>query len=135
MAALSARGFTLVEALVAMALLGIAAAAILPAFMVQYDANSRAEIRGGAITAAQQVLEDLRLQDPHTMPDPLGSGDPPDQPRQVAVGDQTYDVVARYCERAEFCPPAAPGSRHITVEVSFQGRIVYVVETIYTQLI
>ena len=56
-------GFTLVEALCATAILGIALVGILPTFTTYVDSNTRSEERSGAMAAGQQVLEQVRLLD------------------------------------------------------------------------
>lgn len=121
------RGLTLIEALVALAILGIAAVAIMPAFMTQLDSNRRSETRSGAVTASQQVLEGLRLADPASLPT-TGAG----APQTVTVGDRTYEVTTFYCLQAALCDAR---SRHLRVEVSHDGRVVYDVETVFTQLL
>jgi prepilin-type N-terminal cleavage/methylation domain-containing protein len=123
----SSRGATLVESLVALAILGIATAGILPAFTQQLHANHRSEIRSAAIIAAQQSMEALRMLDPETEIASGGSS----APRLVTVGGLEFEVVTHYCERDEFCDT---NSRHIRIEVWFQDQVAYDVETVYTQL-
>ena len=125
-----ASGFTLIEALVALAILGLTGLAVLPAFMTHLDANTRSERRSDAIGAVQQRMEWLRLQDPDEMP----MGSPPES-EIVTIGDREYEVRTHYCLRSEYCPPDSPGSRHLTVEIYFEGRKIYDVETVYTQLL
>ena len=127
------RGFSTLEALIAVVLFGIAAAAILPAFMVQLNANTRGEMRTSAITVAQQTLEALRNKDTADMPHPT-SGDPLVVTRATSIGSSDYEITTRYCDRSEFCPPTSTGSRHIAIEVRTDGRLVYHVETVFTQL-
>jgi general secretion pathway protein I len=121
-----ARGFTLLEALVALAILGIALAGLLPAFQTFLDANSVSEERSNAVAAAQQVMELLRQQDPSSLPSSGTS-----TVETIQVGDHEYEVVATYCAEADYCSTAA---RHIVLEVSFAGNAVYQVETVFTQL-
>ncbi len=121
------RGLTLIEALVALAILGVAAVAIMPAFLTQVDANRRSEPRAGAVTAAQQVVEQLRLGDPSSLPSSGTSA-----PESVLVGGLSYDVRTQFCVRPEFCDAR---SRHVIVEVWLDGRRLYDVETVYTQLL
>ena len=124
------KGFTLAEALIAMGILGLAAIAILPAFITHLDANTRSERRSDAVTAVQATMEKLRLQDPSTMPE---SGE--SAPQLFTVDGREYTVKTKYCERNEFCPPTSPGSRHLIVEVYYNGDKIYEVETVYTQLL
>lgn len=127
--AVTSRGFTLVEALVAIAILGLTGLAVLPAFMSHLDANTRSELRSDAIGAVHQRMEWLRLQDPDDMP----TGGSPDS-QFVTIGGREYEVRTHYCLRSEYCPPGSPGSRHLTVEIYFEERKIYDVETVYTQL-
>jgi len=64
----NARGLTLVETLVALALIGVAIGAILPAFTVQLGSNTRNEERSEAVAAAEILLEELRGEDLSTLP-------------------------------------------------------------------
>lgn len=122
----SAAGFSLVETLVALAILGIALTGILPSFLSQAQTNSRCAERSGAVLAAQQMLESMRLTDPETMPDEGAAA-----PQLLTIGGVEYEVVVRYCANEALCNPV---SRHITVDVNLRGRKIYDVETIYTQL-
>lgn len=123
---MSCRGLTIVEAMFALALLGIAATALMSAIMVQVETNNQNEIRASAVTAAEQVLESLRLIDPSAMPK-TGSG----APTLVEVGGLEFETVTRYCTEPAIC---TVGTRHLIVEVHFEGETLYDVETVYTQL-
>ena len=107
-------GFTLVETLVALVILGIALTGILPAFTSHTRVNARSQQRSGAIVAAQQVLESLRLDDPAAMPEAGSTA-----PQLVLVGDVPYEVITHYCENESLCDDA---SRHLTVEVQLDGK-------------
>jgi len=122
------RGFSLTEALIALGILAVVAVSVLPAFMTHVGANSRNELRSSAVSAAQERLEALRLENPAGMPDSGSSA-----PQLVTVDGRRLEVVTHYCERAEFCTDDR--SRHIRVEVRVDGRTVYDVETVYTQLL
>ena len=63
------RGFPLLEALVAMGLLAIMLVGVVPVFFSLMATNTRNEERSGAVAVAQQVMEELRQQDPATMPE------------------------------------------------------------------
>jgi type II secretion system protein I len=122
------RGFSLAEALIALGILAVVAVSILPAFMTHVRANSRNELRSSAISAAQERLENLRLQNPEGMPESGSSA-----PQLVTVDGRQLEVITHYCERSEYCTDDR--SRHIRVEVKVHGRTVYDVETVYTQLL
>lgn len=120
------RGFTLLEALVAMAILGAALAGMIPAFQTFLDANSLSEQRSNAVAAAQQVMETLRQVDPATLP-ASGTSDV----ATVTVGLHEYEVVATYCAEPSHCSSAA---RHVILEVSLAGQTVYTVESVFARL-
>jgi len=122
----SERGFTLLESLLAMALLAILLIGVVPVFFVMLKANTRNEERSGAVAAAQQSMESLRQQDPAAMPE---SG--PTGPQVVSIDDRDYEVVRWYCLEAPYC---GDDSRHVLVEVNYGGRTVFAAESVYTQL-
>ena len=123
---MNCKGFTLVESLIAMAIMGIALAGVLPSFIHNLDTNTSSERHSDAVAVAQQVLEQLRVEDPTLMPT-SGSSDI----QILTVGGRDYEVVERYCDITAYCTSA---SRHIIVEVSFAGREIYELETVFTQL-
>jgi len=123
---MNCRGFTLLEALVAMAILGIALAGLLPSFQSFMDANSLSEQRSNAVAAAQEVMEGLRQLDPSGLPSTGTSS-----VQAVTIGNHEYEVVANYCVETSYCSSAA---RHIVLEVSFAGKTVYTVESVFTRL-
>ena len=123
---MSARGFSLLEVLLALGLLGVVLVVVIPAFFAFLEANSQNEVRSGAMATAQQVMEALREEDPAALP---SSGASPIQ--LVNVGGREYDAVTRYCVEAAYCDST---TRHLLVEVSFGGNVIYTVESIFTQL-
>jgi type II secretion system protein I len=120
------KGFTLLEALIALGILSVALVALIPAFQAFLDANSVSEERSNALAAAQQVIEGLRHEDPASLP---SSGSSAIQ--AVTVGHHEYEVVAHYCQDSAYC---GSDSRHIVVEVDFAGKNVYTIETVFTRL-
>lgn len=123
---MNSRGFTLVEAAFALAILGIAMAAMLPSFIDFLDANSLSEERSNAVAAAQQVMEELRQFDPGSLPSSGSSA-----VQTVAIGEHEYEVTAFYCRNASYCSAAG---RHIVLEVNYGGKTIYTVETVYARL-
>lgn len=123
---MNAKGFTLLEALVATALLAILLTGVLPLFFVLLQSNTRNEERSGAVAAAQEVMEQLRQQDPATMP-----AEGAESPAVVNVGDRAFEVRNWYCLASQFC---SDDSRHVLIEVNFGGRTVFSTESVYTQL-
>jgi prepilin-type N-terminal cleavage/methylation domain-containing protein len=123
---MKSRGFTLVEAVIALAILGITIAAVLPAFIDFLDANSLSEERSNAVAAAQQVMEELRQVDPGSLPSSGSSA-----VQTVTTGNHEYEVTAHYCRTPSYCSTAG---RHIVLEVNYGGKTVYTIETVYTRL-
>lgn len=121
-----AKGFTLLEAILALALVAIVLTGLLPAFFVCLTTNTRNEERTLAAAAAQRTMESLRLLDPTTLPSTGSSS-----PEFVAVGNREFEVVRRYCVRSEYC---GTESRHLVVDVSYGGRRVVSVESVFTRL-
>jgi prepilin-type N-terminal cleavage/methylation domain-containing protein len=120
------RGFTLLESLLALAILGIALAGILPAFFGYMNVTTRNEVRTGAVAAAQEQMEALRFGDPSTMPMNGATG-----PAYIGVDAREYELISRYCVRPEYC---TTNSRHVLVEVGFGGNVVYQTESVFTKL-
>lgn len=121
------KGFTLLEVMITMVIFGIVAASMASAFAAQAWFNTRSESRSEAVAAAQQVLDQLRFEDPASLPE-SGSDDPVD----VTVGNHTYQVVVSYCTVPSFCTTA--NNRHIQVDVSYYDTVRYSVQTVFTRL-
>ncbi|MDZ7707507.1 MAG: type II secretion system protein [Trueperaceae bacterium] len=64
----SREGLTLVEALIAVSILTILLAAVIPAFTDALRINTRSEVRSQAVAAAQTVLDSLRAVPPSEWP-------------------------------------------------------------------
>ena len=120
------QGFTVLEALLAIFLLGVVLTGILPAMLAFLDANTTSEESSDAVAAGQLVLERLRLEDPASLPSSGSSS-----PESVDVGGHTYEVVKHYCTVPSYC---GTDSRHIRVEVIYGGDTVFEVESVYTRL-
>ena len=123
---MSERGFTLLEGLLALAILGIALAGILPAFFGYMNVNTRNEVRTGAVAAAQEQMEALRFADPSALPTSGATG-----PSYIGIDDREYELVSRYCIRPEYC---TANTRHVLVEVGFGGNVIYQTESVFTKL-
>ena len=120
------RGFSLVEVICALGLLGIVLLGIIPTVQVLMQSNTISEERSNAVAAAQQVMESLRQQAPSSLPTTGTSA-----VQTVSVGTRDYEVVAHYCTKSQYCND---DMRQIVLEVGYAGRNVYVVETVYTRL-
>jgi len=122
------RGLSLVETLVALALVGGLAMAVMPAFITNKEANTRNEQRTDAIGLALERLEQLRFVTPSSLPT---SGT---DSYFTPIAGRDYEIRTRYCQDVTFCPPTRVGARHLTVEVWLDNREVYDVATVYTEL-
>jgi len=122
----SSDGYTLLEVIVALVVFGLLVMGIPSAFTAQTKFNSRNEIRGGAMAAAQQKLDGLRLIDVSSM---RTSGS--DSEEDIQVGDRTFQVRTIYCGQTTYCGSA---TRHIEVKALYRGQQFFSVETVYTQL-
>lgn len=121
------KGFTLLEVMAAMSMFSILLAGTVPLFKSLAKRNQSMELRTGAIGAAQGVLDKLRNDDPATFPN-TGSNTPVD----VVVDGHTFSARTRYCVDTALCTSA--NTKHLTVEISYDGDLIYSVETVYAQL-
>jgi len=120
------KGFSLLETVVALGLLSALLVAVLPSFFVMMHANTRNEERSAAVGAAQMMMEQLRQQEPASMP---SSGSLP--PQVVQIDRRDFEVVKRFCTTPQFC---GADSRHVLIEVNYGGRKVFSAESVYTTL-
>ena len=121
------QGFSLLELLVSLVIFECVIAGTMKE-VVNYSLTSRDnQLRTEAAGAAQIVLDDLRSQDPGTLPE---SGDGPST--EVAIGNHRFQVSQSYCSIPSVC--TSLGIRHIRVRVSRNNKIWYTVDTAYAQL-
>jgi len=120
------RGFTLMEVLLALALVGTVVLGVVPAFIACKDSNSRNEVRSAAAAAGQAVLEAHRRLDPAAFPSSGSSAT-----EVVTVGRRDFEVITYYCVEPTWCDTQ---SRHLLVEVGFGNEVVFTVETVFTKL-
>ncbi len=121
----SSKGFTLIEVLVALCIFSIVCVATAPAFINHASANTNSERKTTAINFAQNILDDLRKKDVTNL---LSSGS-----EEITNTIDSKNLIAKvsYCTKSTYCSTA---SRHILVEVFFNDKNIYSVETVYTQL-
>jgi len=117
-------GFSLVEAIVALAILAVVLGAVVPSFARNVRLNTDSELRGWAVAVAQEKLDALRA-----------SGDWPASGSQqtVTAGQATFTshlTYERYCQ-GTVC---YDGARHVSLEVRHAGQTLYIVETVFTIL-
>src|SRR5690606_39205835 len=91
------KGFTIVEALVAIVILAIAMAALIPVFTRNARINSRMELRSGAVSAAQFVLDDLRISQRDNWNGTWPTAE------NVTAGSHDYDVTIEVCAPGPDC--------------------------------
>lgn len=124
---ISSNGFTLIEVLIAMALFSIVAMGLAGGFILQLRTNNDNAIRIQSISAAQFVLDEMRVRDPASFPS-TGS----DAARNVIISGRTYQVIVSYCAISTLCP--APTTRHLRATVMYRGKKRYEVDTVFSQL-
>ena len=118
-------GFTLVEALIGVAILAIVLAGIVPAIMSYLHVNNESDVRSGAVAAAETVLDGLRQT-------PVATWSPSGTVRSASGGDRTYQVTILYCTPS--LPYCSGDARHVEAVVRYQGKVYYDVQTVYTKL-
>lgn len=117
------RGLTIVEALIAIAILAVAMAAIIPAFTNNARINSQQELRSGAVAAAQLVLDNLRVRSWSSWP----------TSQSVDAGSHTFDVAIAICTEGASGCFTTTDARHVELEVSNDDTTYYTVETVFTR--
>ncbi|WP_117236738.1 prepilin-type N-terminal cleavage/methylation domain-containing protein [Thermus sediminis] len=120
------KGLTLVEVLVALAVLALLGP-VLAGFITYLQVNTRSEVRGAAVTLAQETLESLRLLNPQSLPS-RGCSE-----STISRAGRNFRVQTCYCANPQLC---GQGARHIMVQVFLgnEDQLVYRVETVFTQL-
>ena len=121
--------FTLLEVLVSLSLFSIGAVSVARSFSQHLAYASQADRRSGAIDAAQQVLDGLRVLDPSTLPKLAAT-----TTQNVNVGGRTYAVTTTFCPTAYNSYCASNSSRYLSINVTYRGLSQYKVDTIFSQL-
>jgi len=119
--------FSLLEVLVSLSIFSVGALAAASAFSTQLSFNSQSETRSGAIMAAQQVLDEIRISDPASLP---SSGTSAAQ--NITIGNKLYVVTVTYCSPSTYC--TSTNIRALKAIVKHNNSTVYTVDTIYAQL-
>lgn len=120
----SVEGFTLVEALVALALLGVMLTALLPSFVQNIQVNTQSELRTDAVAVAQVEMDRLRA---------LGTWPATGTKREVTTELATYETELTY---SLYCRDGTcfQGARQVQVEVFHRNRSLYRATTVFTSL-
>lgn len=120
-------GFSLIEALVALAILGILLAFVIPSFAGFLQSNTDNEIRNQATIVAQQQMDFWRRQAKGATGSTLPmSGST--TPQTVTQGGRSYAVTTLFCPDVSQC---SSDKRQFRVEVRLGGRLVYSLEAVY----
>ena len=119
-------GFTLLEVLISLAIFSLLTAAFSPAMMSNVNHNQNMQEITNSIHVAQIVMDDLRFENPGDLP-LGGQGDT----QILEVHGKEYAATPFFCETAAYCDAQ---TRHIRLEVAYEGEVRYEVETVYTQL-
>ena len=118
-------GFSLIEILVSLGIVGIVSAFVTPAFIAQNRVNKLSEIRGLAISATDQRFDMMRAADPATLPD---GGE---EEFEATVGGIPFVLRVEYCINSDWCSAA---TRHLRITALRNGEVVHQSETVFTQL-
>lgn len=116
-------GFGLIEGLMAITLLGIALAGIIPVFISYQNVNNQSELRSNAILAAEQVMDQLKnrpFEDWETYRTETNG-------HAVTVGSYDYSITLDF--------QAVTGlnaTRRVDVGVSRNGKTYFEASTIVT---
>ena len=119
-------GLSLIEAIIAMAIVGILLAGVVPAFVTNLRVNTDSEIRTGAVAAAQTVLDQFRVL-------PKSRWQESGTTVAVVSHGRSFDVLVQY---GAFCQDGTcyANSNLIQLEVSHGSRSRYAVSTVFTEL-
>lgn len=121
-------GFTLIEVLVAIAIMGVALSAATSAILTYMRANYSGELIFEGAQAAQSVIDFLRYEEVESLP---ASGTDP--VRTISINNlRDYDVYVTYCADPTYC--TSNSVRQLVLRVEHDGTKVYETETIFTQL-
>lgn len=120
-----AHGFTLIEAIIGLAILAVVVAGIVPAFMSYLRVNNQSDVRSGAVAAAESVLDGLRQT-------PIADWSASGTVQTAGGGDRTFQVTVLYCTSS--LPYCSGDARHVEAVVRYRGKVYYDVETVYTKL-
>lgn len=119
-------GFSLIEAVVAIAILGILMSSVVPALTSTLGLNGKERVRREAVSVARAVIQDLGAKHPSALP--MEGADV----STVARDGRIFSVRVQYCLNRNYCQQDT--SRHVTVEVKENETTRYRVETVLAKI-
>lgn len=128
---MNTRGLSIVEVVIALVILTIVLAGLLPSFIGNLQINNRTELKGAAVVIAQRKLEQLRRQD--LTKTTLGTQTTGPTTEIATENGREFSVNTTFCRDVSRCIGSA---RQIVVEVFYpknSASKLYEVETVYTQ--
>ncbi|WP_099239163.1 type IV pilus modification PilV family protein [Synechococcus sp. BDU 130192] len=130
------KGFSLIEAMAALAVFTIIFAVSAPLFFTQQKSNIDSEVRTGAVSLSQQILDTIRadISIPKKVEDKPGRslGKEYNYNLYICTKEiETTDDGSIDCSTEK--DPSNP-IRYILLEVEYNENKVYTVETVYTAL-
>lgn len=120
-------GFTIIEALMAVAVLGIIVAGIVPAYSHYSQLNTRSELKSSAAAMAQEQMEKMRRLD-FSMWEASGHTE------TKSMGGREFTMVVSHSQYKPDDGTTISGAKKIHTKISSGDRLIYEVTTIYTQL-
>lgn len=135
-------GFSILEMLVALVILGIALVSILPVFVNYANVNRRTEIRAEAVSVAEGVMDGLRQRNFSqwnafkTTVERDGVKVATGEANEATDDGRTYAVAIDWCDPnldLTLCDSSGQ-QQHVRVAVSFSGQQQYSVTTVFTNI-
>lgn len=135
-------GFSILEMLVALVILGIALVSILPVFINYASVNRRTEIRAEAVSVAEGVMDGLRQRNFgqwnafKTTTERDGVKVATGEANDATDDGRTYAVAIDWCDSdlgLTLCDNSGQ-QQHVRVAVSFGGQQQYSVTTVFTNI-
>ncbi|MVN88173.1 prepilin-type N-terminal cleavage/methylation domain-containing protein [Deinococcus sp. HMF7620] len=125
-------GFTIIELLIALAILGIAMTTVMSALLANTSLNTKMERQANAVRISEQTLEAYRQRTDYAA---LQKNDLSDT---VTMNGQSYTVVTDFCPNdlttaTKTALPCNNTSVYIRVEVKYGTTILHRAETYFTQ--
>ncbi|ALW90092.1 hypothetical protein AUC44_15315 [Deinococcus actinosclerus] len=125
------QAFTLIEVLVALAILGIVMSTVMSALLANTSANARVNRKAEAVRISEEYMERYRQQSDYKTLQAT------DLENTVVRGGQTYKVMTDFCpldlaNDIKTAMPCTASSVYIRVEVSNDGKLLQRTETYYT---